>query len=139
MALKYSDNVVLVIKSPKGFTRVNAIVIASATQPPDATRATGLRDHTGAVLPAGEYLDLAYPDPAIAAQSPKSRSTESIFRRAWACPPWKEGASIGWQPGAVTPVAPDSGPQPSADDLDVSAEEEAVTERTRGPRPARAK
>jgi hypothetical protein len=99
MPLKYSDAAVLVKKSPDGkrITRVNAIVMASAIQPKDATaRAGGLKDRSGKMLPEGEYLDLAIPRdlaPGVKAMSP-----EVIFQQAVCVPAWREGAWIGWEP-----------------------------------------
>jgi hypothetical protein len=98
MAYKFGDVVVLNKKSPDGsLRRVNAIVIASAVQSADAKLLTGLRDHRGALLPAGEYLDLAFPREYPEGHLIKTRDMESLFQPAYHVAPWKEGAHVGWE------------------------------------------
>lgn len=105
MSLKYGDAVILIQKSRDGdkdvLRRVNAIVLHSASQPENATRSTGLKSSSGALLSQGEYLDLTYPDPGLDGQSISSRSTDQIFRRAYTVAPWQKGAWIGWQAVAI--------------------------------------
>jgi hypothetical protein len=115
MAFKYGDAVALVQKSPAGsIRRVNAIVLSSATQPPNATRPNGLKDFKGALLAEGEYLDLAFPRD-LGGQELKVSSLEAIFQKAYSVAPWKDGAWIGWQLGSATDVAPDPAPAQPGD------------------------
>jgi hypothetical protein len=104
MALKYGDAVVLVRKSrdvdgKDSISRVNAIVLASATQPPNANRRGALKNHKG-VLPHGEYLDLAFPTELPEGQLLTSRSADHIFRFAYAVPEWDGDGNIGWERAA---------------------------------------
>jgi hypothetical protein len=131
MPLKYGDSVILIQKSPDGtLRRVNAIVLESRTQPPNATRPQGLRNSQGALLAEGEYLDVHFPDPSLVADGRvlKTRAPEVIFRPAYSVPPWKDGAWIGWQYGSTTPCPPS--PLPSAADLDAVAAEQTVVAAT---------
>jgi len=102
MALKYKDAVVLVRKSRDAdgidaVSRVNAIVLASATQPPNAHTRGALKNHKG-VLPHGEYLDLTFPTELPEGQVLTSRSADHIFRFAYAVPEWDGYGNIGWEP-----------------------------------------
>ena len=98
MPLKYGDSVILIQKSGEELRRLNAIVLTSATQPKDAVRATGLKDHKGDLLPEGEYIDLVFPRPFENGQAPKTREVSALFQYAYGVAPWKDGAFIGWQP-----------------------------------------
>ncbi len=109
--LEYGDAVVLVQKLADGSVRrTNAIVLAPAAK--------------------GRF-DLAYPTPGL---PPKTRSLELIFRLAYNVPAWVEGAWIGFEHKAdelkcvncgESPMVVELSQQglPSADDLDMDAEE----------------
>jgi hypothetical protein len=94
MPLKYGDSVVLIQKSPDGYRRVNAIVLASHFQPKNVTRAAALKNDKG-ILPEGEYLDLEFPRALPEGQRPKSR--DDVFQPAYTVPPFVAGAAIGWR------------------------------------------
>lgn len=109
--MKYGDSVVLIQKSGDGtITRLNAFVLRSATQPADATRANGLKNHKGDLLAEGEYLDLIFPRQYENGQPPSSVHFTETVQPTACTPPWKDGAFIGWQKGSATEVAPDPTP-----------------------------
>ena len=121
MAHQYRDAVVLIQKSRDGtLTRVNAIVLASTVQPANVNRHHALKS-SGAVLPAGEYLDLAYPRD-LAGHQLKSSDMDAVFQKAYHVPRWSEGSWIGWEPVGL----------PSPSDLDAIAAEEKSAEETSG-------
>ena len=137
MPYKFGDAVVLVQKSLDNgvevIRRVNAFVITSTIQPKDATRANGLRDNKGGVLPEGEYLDLAAPRPFAEGFIPKSREMDTLFCPWYSVGPWTDGSWKGWQPGSATAVVPEPAPaQPSEADLDAVAAEQKAAEETTG-------
>lgn len=106
MPYKYRDAVVLIKKSPDGtIRRVNAIVLRSVEQIPNAPRSTALRAQNGVNLPPGEYLDLAFPRD-LGGQEGTLGSVESVFSKAHNVPAWKEESWIGWQ--AVPKPSPDA-------------------------------
>lgn len=121
MPLKYRDVVSLVQKSRDGtLTRVNAIVLASTVQPANVNRHQALK-HRGAVLPAGEYLDLAFPRD-LAVHQLKASDMGAVFQKAYVVPRWTEGAQIGWEPAGL----------PSHADLDAVAADKKAAEETSG-------
>lgn len=139
MGLKYGDSVTLIKKSREGdkdvLRRVNAIVLHSASQPPNVSRSNALKGPGSVLIPEGEYLDLAYPRDLPEGQIVKSRDMSTIFQPTYATPPWQEGASIGWQAGSATAVPPVEAPpqpEPSAEDLDAVEEEQRAKEATSG-------
>jgi hypothetical protein len=105
--MKYSDSVTLVQRQSDGsITRTNALVLASAIQPKNASIHTGLKNQHG-LLPEGEYLDLAFLTPMPDGQVLKTTSAENYTRPAHLVAPWKDGAVIGWEP-KVAPPSPDA-------------------------------
>jgi hypothetical protein len=109
MSHKYGDSVVFIQKTvdaegQETVRRLNAIVLGSFTQPQGAEKLGRhkqvLRNHTGKPLPAGEYLDLAYPNPGIvlADGNARTRAPELIFRLAFHQALWTTGAFTGWEP-----------------------------------------
>lgn len=95
MPHQYRDAVCLIQKSRDGtLSRVNAIVLASTVQPANVNRHHALKDR-GAVLPEGEYLDLAFPRD-LAGHQLKSSNMDAVFQKAYHVPEWEEDAWIGW-------------------------------------------
>lgn len=138
MPHKFGDTVVLVLRSRDKddkdvFTRVNATVLHSVTQPDGAEQLSAaevyqkrlLKGHNSKPLPGGEYLDLAYPNLGLvpAGQSVlTTRDPSLIFKNAHTVPPYSEGAVIGWEePG-----------KPTAADLDAVADEQKAKDATNG-------
>lgn len=111
MAHKATDVVVLLMKSRDGKTvnRVNAIVLHSRVQPDGAEKLSPkevekrrlLKGPMGKPIAGGEYLDVAYPDPALSSinggEHISSRDASVIFRFAYTVPKYTDGAAIGWE------------------------------------------
>lgn len=146
---KYGDVVVLVQKDAASgeLRRTSAIVLSSMVSlpvnPNDRTPTKEVKEERIAAGEEVEHLDLAYPVAMVLPGSePKTRNMEEIFRPAYHVAPYVDGAWIGYEVPASFPAEQGASDdllgaagchagEPSADDLDAIAADDAAREATR--------